>query len=224
VTLYYDPILDVHLRVPTFAALMNTLYLAPQVPEDSRRLFDAATAQFGMRTGDGPTLAMNERSSGIAWLVARDWGLDDLAARLQAGCESRYEPGWHGDEFWWRLGLDEPYPRGQLNAILAAAEATTPGAWTALATDYTPYDGPELCGVDLDTIAITQASWTGERLLIGVAAASGEAEGRPTSFRVRGLDRASSWIAEGDATLGRDGDEVVVELRASPAALSVHRS
>jgi hypothetical protein len=223
VTLYYDPILDVHLRLPTFTAVMNTLYLAPQVGDDSRRLFDAATEQFGMRTGDEPTLAMNERSSGIAWLVARDWGLDDLAARLHAGCEARYEPGWHGDEFWWGLGLDEPYPRGQLNAILAAAEATTPGAWTAFANQYTPYDGPEVCGVDLDTIAITQASWTGDRLLIGVAAASRDAEGRPTSFRVHGLDDAASWTVDGDATLRSDGDQLVIELRAQPAALSLHR-
>ena len=223
-TLYYDPILDVHLRVPTFAGLMNTLYLGPQVPDDSRRLFDAATEQFGMRTGDAPTLAMNERSSGIAWLVARDWGLDDLAARVQAGCEAAYEPGWHGDEFWWGLGLDEPHPRGQLNAILAAAEATTPGAWTALATEYTPYDGPEIIGVDLDAIAITQASWTGDRLLMGVAAASGAANGRPTSFRVRGLEPAASWIVEGAATLRSEGDEIVVDLRAESAALSLHRA
>lgn len=223
-TLYYDPILDVHLRLPTFTAVMNTLYLGPQVPDDSRRLFDAATEQFGMHTGDGPTLAMNERSSGIAWLVARDWGLDDLAARLQAGCESRYEPGWHGDEFWWELGLDEPYPRGQLNAILAAAEATSTGSWTALATEYTPYSGPELRGVDLDTIAITQASWTGERLLIGVAAASGDAKSRPTSFRVRGLDRGASWVVDGDATLRSAGDEAIVELRAQPTALSIRRA
>src|SRR4051812_6032802 len=78
VTLYYDPLLDVHHRLPAFTAMMNTLYLAPQVPEDARALFDAAAGQAGMLSGDGPLLAMNERSTGIALLVARDWGLDDF--------------------------------------------------------------------------------------------------------------------------------------------------
>ena len=223
VTLYYDPILDVHHRVPALAGMMNTLYLAPQVPGDSRLLFNAAADQTGMRAGDGPALAMNERSSGIAWLVARDWGLDDLAARLQAGCEATYGPTWNGDEFWWDFGFGEPYPRGQFNAIMAAAEATTTGAWTRFANEYTPYEGPELCGVDLDTIAITQATWTDNRLLVGVAPASAQTAGRSTSLRVRGLEQLSEWTVDGDATLRGDGAEVVLELRAQPAALTIHR-
>jgi hypothetical protein len=224
VTLYYDPVLDVHLRVPAFAGLMNTLYLAPQVPDDSRVLFDAAAGQFGMLTGDGPALAMNERSTGIAWLVAKDWGLDDLAARLQAGCEASYEPTWNGDEFWWGFGLDEPHPRGQLNAILAAAEATTPGAWTRFANEYTPYDGPELCGVDLDTIAITQATWSENRLLIGIEAASERTTGRTMWLRVRGLEHPSEWTVDGSATVRTDGADIVVEVRARPTALTIARS
>ena len=224
VTLYYDPMLDVHLRVPAFAAMMNTLYLAPQVPDDSRVLFDAAAMQFGMLDGNEPTFAMNERSTAIAWLVARDWGLDDLAARLQAGCEARYEPTWNGDEFWWGLGLDEPYPRGQFNALLAAAEATTPGAWTRLANEYAPYDGPEVCGVDVDTVAITQAAWADNRLLIGVTPASASKNGVETSLRVRGLEQPSEWTIDGDATLQTDGADVVIRLRAREAALTLQRS
>src|SRR4051812_46546668 len=71
VTLYYDPILDVHHRVPALAGMINTLYLSPQVPDDTRLLYDAAASQTGMFEGDGPALAMNERATGIAWLVAR---------------------------------------------------------------------------------------------------------------------------------------------------------
>jgi hypothetical protein len=223
VTLYYDPILDIHHRVPALAGMINTLYLAPQVPDDTRLLYDAAAIQTGMLEGDGPALAMNERATGIAWLVARDWGLDDLAARLQAGCEANYQPTWHGDEFWWGFGFDEPYPRGQFNAILAAAEATTPGAWTRFANQSAPYDGPELCGVDLDTIAITQATWTGDRLLIGVAPASQETAGQATSLRVCGLDDPSRWTLDGDATLRADDADVIIDLRAQPSALTVSR-
>ena len=102
-------------------------------------------------------------------------------------------------------------------------EATKPGAWTALANDYTPYDGPELYAVDLDTLAITQAAWTDDRLLIGVAAASEQTHGGRTTLRVRGLADPSRWTIDGDATLRPDGDEVVVELRAEPAAITIHR-
>jgi hypothetical protein len=226
VTLYYDPILDVHHRVPAVAGMINTLYLAPQVPEDSRVLFDAAAGQVGMFSGDGPVLAMNERATGIALLVARDWGLDEQAARLQAGCEATYAPTWNGDEFWWGFGLDEPYPRGQFNAILAAAEATTPGAWTRFANEYAPYDGPEVCGVDLDIVAITQAAWTDRRMFIGVAPASARTAGHVTTLHVRGLARPSEWRLDGgaNATLRTDGPDVVIELPAQAAALTVLRS
>jgi hypothetical protein len=220
VTLYYDPILDVHVRVPAFAGLMNTLYLAPQVADDSRSLFDAAGVA-DLASGDGPVLAMNERSTGIAWMIARDWGVDTLAGRFQAGCEANYEPTWNEDEFWWGFRLDEPHPRGQLNAILAAAEATTAGAWTRFANEYTPYIGPELCDVDLDTIAITQATWTDDRLLIGVVEASRQTVGQPTRLRVRGLEHPSEWTIDGDAELRTDGADIVIEMRAQSAALTV---
>ncbi len=224
-TLYYDPLLDVHHRVPAFTAIINTLYLAPQVPADSRALFDAAAQQFGMLDGDGPTLAMGERSTGIALLVARDWGLDELAARLLAGCEEHYEPTWSGDEFWWGLGLNEPHPRGQFNAILAAAEATTPGAWTALANEYEPYEGPEVVDVDLDVIAITQAVCVDQRLLLAVAPASAATHGRETSLRVIGLGEPSRWTIDGGdgAALRTEGTDLVVTLRAVPTALTLSR-
>jgi hypothetical protein len=224
VTLYYDPLLDVHHRLPVFTSLMNALYLAPQVPDDTRSLFDAAVDQAGMLAGDGPVLAMNERSTGIALLVARDWGLDEVAARLQAGCEANYEPTWDGDEFWWGLGLNEEHPRGQLNAILAAAEATTPGAWTRFANEYVPYDGPEVREVDLDVIAITQAAWLDDRLLVGVAPACERVDGQATSFRVRGLDDPSAWTIDGNAVMRTDGADTVVELTAQQAALAIRRT
>jgi hypothetical protein len=204
VTLYYDPILDVHHRVPTFTALINTLYLAPQDPDDGRRLFEAAAGQAGILAGDGPIVGWSPRVTGIAWLLARDWGLDDLAARLEAGAERDYEPTWDGDEFWWGFGLDEPHPRGQFNAVMAAAEATAPGAWTRLGGEYERYDGPEVHGIDLDAVAVTQATWDGEQLLVGLTPATPERAGEPTSFVVTGL-----------------GPDRVIEATVEPVALAI---
>src|SRR5260370_2057920 len=46
-TLYYDPILDVHHRLPVRAALFSCFYSSAQVPDDARRLFDAASPSPG---------------------------------------------------------------------------------------------------------------------------------------------------------------------------------
>jgi hypothetical protein len=35
VTLYYDPLLDVHHKLPVMVAVINALYLAPQRPDDA---------------------------------------------------------------------------------------------------------------------------------------------------------------------------------------------
>ena len=49
-TFYYDPVLDVHHRLPVAAALTTSFYAAPQVPADARRLFDAGSAMLGWDT------------------------------------------------------------------------------------------------------------------------------------------------------------------------------
>jgi hypothetical protein len=221
VTLYYDPLLDVHHRLPAFTGLMNTLYLGPQVPDDAQRLFEAAAAQLGLLGGEGPTLAGTHRSTGIALLVTRDWGMDDLAGRILAGCEASYEPTWDGDEFWWGLGLNEPHPRGQFNAILAAAEATNEGAWTRLAREYTPYDGPELTGVDIDVLAVRQAAYVDGRLLLAFTPASRRVEAAPTNVRIIGLDEPNRWVVDGPADARVDAGDLVLDLHAIPGALTV---
>jgi hypothetical protein len=221
VTLYYDPVLDVHHRLPAFTGLMNTLYLGPQVPADAQRLFEAAGGQLGLFDGDGPTLAGTHRSTGIALLVARDWGMDELADRIAAACEASYEPTWDRDQFWWGLGLDEPYPRGQFNAILAAAEATTEGAWTRLAREYTPYEGPVLTGVDLDVLAVRQAAWVDGRLFLAFTPASPATVAAPTTVRISGLDDPTRWVADGPADARVDAGDLVLDLQATSAAVTI---
>ena len=210
-----------HHRLPALTGIINTIYLAPQVPDDTQRLFAAALGPMGILDGDGPALGFNERATTIALLVARDAGLDDLAARLRAGCEASYEPTWNGDEFWWGFGLDEPYPRGQWNALLAAAEATTAGAWTRLANEYAPYNGPELRDVDLDVIGIRQADWADGRLLITTVAASPATEGATTRMRVTGLHDPSRHVVDGDVHSHVDGPDVVIELQAGSHAITI---
>ena len=200
VTFYYDPLLEVHHRLPVMVAVINALYLAPQRPDDARRLFDAALDMLGA-LGDGPPTVIGERFTGAALLLAREWGIDGTASRLAAGAEASYEPTWDRErgEFTWGFGLGEEHPRGQFNAIMAAAEAVTPGAWTALAHEVPPGPTAEVVGVDFPTVGLRQAGWLDGVLRVSTSPMNETVVGAPTSWRVTGLDQPARWtVTAGD--------------------------
>ncbi|MEM7321831.1 MAG: hypothetical protein AAF531_01995 [Actinomycetota bacterium] len=168
-TLYYDPLLDVHHRLPVASAMTTSYYAAPQAPEDARRLFEGACRS--MRLDGEPELPLRAtRSYASALVLAREWGLTDLEDRLVAAIEASYEPTWDTErgEFTWGLGLNEPHPRGQYNAFLAAAEAAGPGRWTRLSE--APLERcPQVVDVDFPNVALTRAEWVGEALHVTLA-------------------------------------------------------
>jgi hypothetical protein len=195
--LYYDPILDVHHKLPVMVAVINALYLAPQRPSDAQRLYEAGLAMIGA-LGDGPPNVIGERNTGVALLLAREWDDAETATRLAAAAEASYEPTYdtRRGEFTWGFGLNEEYPRGQFNAIMAAAEAMTPGAWTALATDGPrPISPGEVVGVDFPTVAMRRAEWHNDELHLMTAPRDDGVVGQPTSWRVTGLDDPTRWKA-----------------------------
>jgi hypothetical protein len=215
VTLYYDPLLDVHHKLPVLVAVINALYLAPQRPDDARRLFDAGLDMIGA-LGDGPPNVIGERLTGIALLLAREWGVEDTAARLSAAAEMSYEPTWDRErgEHSWGFGLGEEHPRGQFNAIMAAAEAVTPRAWTELAHDAPPAPSAEVVGVDFPTVSLSQAAWVDGVLHVSTSPMNDTVVGAPTSWRVAGLDAPERWTA-------RASGAVPVEKRIEAGVLVV---
>ena len=64
-------------------------------------------------------------------MSAREFGDSARYQALQALAEQRCEPTWDRERggFYYRFGLDEPYPRGQANAVIMAAEAGSKQAW-----------------------------------------------------------------------------------------------
>ena len=203
--------LDVHHRVSAAGALTTAFYAAPQVPDDARRLFDGACAAAGYdHEIEGPLRAARGPASSL--VLAREWGLDELESRLAAAIEASWEPTWDRSrgEFTWGMGLDEPHPRGQYNAFLAAAEAAGPGRWAELSAG--PVEaGPRVVEVDFPDVALSRARWVDGRLELRLAPRRPEPRAR-TAFRVVGAD-AGRWEIDGpegaSVTAGADG--LVVE-------------
>jgi hypothetical protein len=76
VTFYYDPILDVHHELPIMIGMVPAVYLAPQVPDDARRLFQAGMTQMGLWEPSGrPSSPPAPRFAALNLWLAREWGL-----------------------------------------------------------------------------------------------------------------------------------------------------
>jgi hypothetical protein len=201
VTLYYDPVIDEHLQVPAMMGSIPAIYLAPQVPDEARRLWEAGLAQMGLLDIDGPVAVIGPRMTGWSLFLAREWGVTDLADALQVAADTQYPPTCDTErgEVTWDFELDEEYPRGQYNATMAAAEAMTEGAWWRLAnvpsTDR--FNQPTVCDVDFPTVALSRAEWdSGARQLhVSTHSVNDAVQGQPTSMRVTGLGDPSRWTA-----------------------------
>ncbi len=220
-TMYYDPILDVAHELPVMFATGSSLYLAPQVPDDARRLFEAGVAQADQLSRSGPAALPRPRPAAINLWLAREWGIEPLATTLAQAVEEHYEPTWDTTrgEFTWGFGLDETHPRGQYNATLAAAHVATEGAWWRLA-NVAPgprFDEPTVVGVDFPTVALSEARWDAgaSTLYVTPEPMNDAVDGQPTSFRVVNLDKPDRWTVVTE-------DEAPVETTVVAGAVEVH--
>ncbi len=211
-TFYYDPQLDVHHRLPVRAALTTAFYVAPQEPEDARRLFEAACASAGLDRQLQLPLAPG-RGVASSLLLAREWGLTELEARLAAAIEASYQPTWNHalGEFTWAMGLDETHPRGQFNAFLAAAEAGGPGLWTQLSGSRRP-TCPQVVDVDFPTVALRRAEWVKDSLHLKLAPRQADPKAW-TTFRIIGVEPRMWYLTGIDgATIDVTAREVIVRV------------
>ena len=147
-------------------------------------------------------------------LSYRDAGVDiEAGERLVDAIEASYEPTWDTatGEFTWGLGLNEPHPRGQYNAFLAAAEATGPGMWERLsAAPLEPC--PQVVDVDFPAIALTRAEWRSEALYLTLDPLVEDPK-KWTTFRIVGVE-PRLWYLTGieGATMDVRPDAVVVRV------------
>jgi len=203
VTFYYDPTIDYHHRLPVgWAGLFPAFFLAPQHPAEARALLDVGLAQTGMAELSAPVELPGPQRTPMLIHLAKEWGLSALAGALQQTADEQYEPTWDLErgEFTWGFGLGEEHPRGQFNAVMAAAEVMSEGGWWRL-FNHEPgerYGQPTIVGVDFPAVTLTQAWWDEDqaRLLLAVGAANDARVGQPTSFRVANLGDPSAWTVE----------------------------
>ncbi len=185
--MYYDPQLDVHHRLSIASGITTSFYTAPQMPDDARRLFSAACTSLHL-DGELQLPLRATRGYPSALILAKEWEQHELAERLSEAFEACYQPMWDNDlgEFTWGLGLDEPHPRGQYNAFMAAAEAAGPGMWTRLSA--APLDPcPQVVDVDFPTLSLSRAEWVNGILHLRLAPLKPDPNVR-TSFRIVGAE------------------------------------
>ena len=92
--MYYDPIVDIHHRVPAAMNLTTAFYATPQAPDDARLLFEGACRVAGLDDGPLALPLRPGRGMGSALVLAREWQMADLEERLVAAIEASYEPTW----------------------------------------------------------------------------------------------------------------------------------
>ncbi|MGE0556080.1 MAG: hypothetical protein AB7R55_21840 [Gemmatimonadales bacterium] len=194
VALYWDPIVRHKQTVGPSGGFANALYLLPQDPAFAELLYHGAVARMGWNDPRAPIQPTPDpRFLALGRILARELGDDRTDRRLGDYAEQHFEPRFFGradSEFGWWFRLGEPWPRGQLSAIMMMAEVGGVGAWTRLfrQPNLTKFAEPTVEGVDFPSLGVSSA-WNDPAtglLHVETYPADGEAD-RPTTFRVTGL-------------------------------------
>jgi len=204
--LYHDPLENYTHRAGPTTGLSVAIYLLPQDRDLAEILYRTAVDKIGwsdparlVRTQPDPRFLL------LGLVLAREFGDEITLARLTEYAQTHFEPTYRGDggdEFGWRFGLDEPYPRGQLNALLMMADIGEPGAWRRVFTqpNLAKFDQPTVSDVDFPNLGIAEA-WneqTTDILHIGTYAATASQRRAPTAFRITQLPDASTCVVRCD--------------------------
>lgn len=231
--LYYDPLQEALCAFPDEATGLGAIAIAPYVLPQHREFAEFLYRESVRLLGwSSPArllhpIAPDPRFLLIGLFMARELGDATTEKRLREYAEARYEPRWFGDEgtrFGWWFGTGEPYPRGQLSALLMLSEAGEPGAWARVFRDEGQrrrFEEPAVEGIDYPTVGVNQA-WNDPRdgvLHVGLFAATPSRHGVPTSFRVTRLPSAATVAVYRDGELyprwrvvGADVIEVETEV------------
>ncbi len=232
VTMYYDPLVPCHHPIGdahnfSFGTAHGVM---PLYPDDARVLYDDAVNKLKWR--ESAFSGSDDESSEdggdpmasfvllMGQFLARELGDEALHGKLKIRSDANDEPNWDPEtgEFTWRFGLDEPHPRGQMNATAALADAAAAGAWTNLIQrpNQHRFVEPTVYGVDFPKVCLSQAIYDVERRLLAVTTDAGapKAAGEQTTFRITNVDPDRCTI-EADGVMSDDWRVVEGDIEVS---------
>ncbi len=191
---YYDPIVNhMHKGGPT-SGLGMAFYLLPQQRQLAESFYYTAIEKIGWNNSKKRVRSLPDpRFILLGAVLSRELGDNDTYNNLSAYIEQNYQPTFHPQtgEFGWGFGFGEPYPRGQLNALLIMAETGRENSWWDVYNrpKLSKYAEPTLEGVDFPGLGIRSAFYDASRTTLHVATSVGTPGGRgaKTSFRITQL-------------------------------------
>jgi hypothetical protein len=192
VALYYDPIIDhVHSGGP-MGGVLTALYLSPQRRDISYRFYDFVARILGLRDPNReiPVLP-DRRGNAIGYALATEFGDDAARKRINELADRAFEPTWTDGEFTWGFGLNEPHPRGQMNATMMVGEAGSEGAWWRIFNEpnLKKFEQPTVVGVDFPAVAMSEAYYdeATRTLQLTMEIADDAPRGSDTWFRIQNM-------------------------------------
>ena len=197
-----------------------TWYFAPQRPAVAKAGWKTAALANGI-IGNGPITGLNQPPKATMLLqFAGEFSDAQTKSLIWTAADEYVEPTWDRDagEFTLGFGLNEPYPRGQMNARAMAGWVCTPGAWARIFNEpnLEKFNEPTVEGVDFPRVALSEARWDGAALHLAAHPQNAGCEGMSTSVRITNIASTSGWImirANGETVaLSAEGDEVTAEL------------
>jgi hypothetical protein len=199
--------------------------LAPQRREVAEASWTLIATMMGA-LGDGPIFGLDDPTAGPMLLQqAGEFADPEVKARIWEAADDQADPDWDTQrgEFTLGFGLDEPHPRGQLNARAMAGWVCRPGAWSAIFNEpnLDKFDEPTVSGVDFPRIALSEARWDGTALHLAAHPQNDAVHDTTTEVTVTGLPSDGTWrvggesvdVVDGSAAVPLVADDQLVELR-----------
>ncbi len=202
-------------------------YLAPQRRDVSEAGWTMGATLLGA-LGDGPVVGLDDPQAGpmLLW-QAGEFATPEVKSKIWAAADEQTEPHWdtRRGEFTMGFGLDEPHPRGQINARAMAGWVCRPGAWSAIFNEpnLTKFGEPTVSGVDFPRVAMSEARWDGTALHLAAHPQNDDVRGAATEVTVSNLPEDGTWRLE-DRDVDVKGGSTVIPLVADNASLQLRRA